>query len=988
VLYGYALGAFRGFPKGVDAYAHLTMLRFVHENWPHIRWNPYWYGGIPYYLIYAPLPHLITVGLMRVTGWPPEVAMLFMEAVSLVATIMGLFLLLNEAVGRLHALLLGSLFLIVAPPFWGVIVSGGAYARILSLMWLPLSSYLVLRWNRDPRPANYILAVTASGVGFSSHLQVGLFVLGTAILLTYFYNSAEKLTIRLQRVFMIAAPSFLLAGYFYIPFILSRPIQFFGKPHLPGPINIVSVLTPDGWNIIPLYVLFVLFLTALLIRFQTGFSPDRLAQARAATKTFQTVLLLLFLYAFTSLVPPELYIFSPYDSPFYIVLYSSMLIGVLAARLKARVLRIYVPILLASLILISLYQYPSLAKHVWDSGAESWYSGYYVSQQLVKIPEEAGFRFGADWDGATSWFNYKYAVPQVLGFYDINVAPRADWNHLAVNTIWKDKDEELLTDHLADWNSIKWLMVGFPHYNYQKFNASSNYRLLNKIDTPTMYTMYLFEHRGASPIVSATNAVTVGVIGSYEYYTSFFKLLSLCRCESRSVIPVYLGDDVSLGPLEGIDVILLRPEGRILGDRALWAGLAGRGEWPLIIDGSSIRASYPDPSPVAESYKPLEGEGWDFTLVSWDALRLLDIYATPIRGASYTYPESVREGGRVLLEHRGLPIMVEKDHGGRRVIWLGISLVEEGWRERSQQAALLMLRLIERATGFRLKNVRVSQLYDADDASATESWRVSWTTPNATGRIDHNGTVIGLSYEFRDKRYDDQVNFLYDPPGTWNLSEAQYLYIRLFSNGDGHSVIIYLEDGDYRDSYWFELRLTGVGWREVVYPIYGMEKFGKPRIWSIDRLEIVVNDHPDTYGEDGYHIIYLKEVSVVELEDSTTYLRYVVNRPNPELVEIYVEEPARGVLFKETHHDRWTATLVEASGRERRLNIHHAGPGFMFVALPKETEYPARVVLKYEQSWQDLAGYLATALTSASLATYVVVPRAPPPRLESEGTPR
>jgi hypothetical protein len=113
-----------------------------------------------------------------------------------------------------------------------------------------------------------------------------------------------------------------------------------------------------------------------------------------------------------------------------------------------------------------------------------------------------------------------------------------------------------------------------------------------------------------------------------------------------------------------------------------------------------------------------------------------------------------------------------------------------------------------------------------------------------------------------------------------------------------------------------------------------------------------------------------------------------VNRPNPELVEIYVEEPARGVLFKETHHDRWTATLVEASGRERRLNIHHAGPGFMFVALPKETEYPARVVLKYEQSWQDLAGYLATALTSASLATYVVVPRAPPPRLESEGTPR
>jgi len=989
VLYGYVLGAFRGFPKGVDAYAHLTMLRFVHENWPHIRWNPYWYGGIPYYLIYAPLPHLITVGLMRVTGWPPEAAMLFMEAISLVATVVGLFLLLNEATGRIHAFLLGSLFLIVTPPFWGLIVSGGAYARILSLMWLPLSSYLVLRWNRDPRPANYILAVTVTAVGFSSHLQVGLFVLGTAILLTYFYTSAERLTIRLRRVFMLAVPSFLLAGYFYVPFILSRPVQFFGKPHLPGPINIVTVLTPDGWNILPLYVLFVLFLTALLLRFQTESLPDRLVQVRAVTKTFQTVLLLLFLYAFTSLVPPELYIFSPYDSPFYIVLYSSMLIGVLAARLKRDILRIYIPIILASLIFISLYQYPFLAKHVWDSGAESLYSGYYVSQQLVKISEEAGFRFGADWDGATSWFNYKYAVPQVLGFYDINVAPRADWNHLTVNTIWKDKDEMLLTNHLADWNSIKWLMVGFPHYNYEKFNTSSDYKLLRRIDTPTMYTMYLFEYRGASPIVSATNAVTVGVIGSYEYYASFFKLLSLCRCGSRSVIPVYLGDGGSLGPLEGVEVILLRPDGHILSDRALWARLAGPGEWSLIIDGSGIKASYPYPSPVTESHTPLEGKEWSFTLVDRDVLKYLDIYAMPVRGASYTYPEGVREGARLLLEHQGLPVIVEASHGERRVIWLGISLVEEGWRERNQQAAHLMLRLIERAAGFRLKNVRVKQLYDANDASATEYWRVSWTTPNATGRIDHNGTVIGLSYNFRDKRHDEQVNFLYNPPGTWNLSEAQYLYIRLFSNGEGHSITIYLEDGDYRDSYWFEFRLTGIGWREVIYPIDGMKRFGEPRIGAIDKIEIVLNDYPDTYGEEGYHTIYLKEISMIDLEDSIVAPRYLVHRPNPELVEIYVEELARGVLFKETHHDRWTATLVEASGLERRLNIHQAGPGFMFVPLPKETEYPARIVLKYEQSWQDLAGYLATALTSASLAAYVVASRARLPLgLNRRGTAR
>jgi uncharacterized membrane protein len=487
--------AFKDFPKGVDAYAHLSMIKFVLDNWPHIRWNPYWYGGLPYYLTYAPLPHLLTAGVIKITGWSPEFTMTVLEAATLVIMVIGLFILINEVTGSLYAFLLSSFMLLISPVFWGMIVSGGAYARILSLMWLPLSAYFVLKWNQRPRRINYLFAVLITSIGFSSHLQVGLFTITTALLLTYFYHSSEKVYTRLKWVGRIIIPSFLLSAYFYIPFIFSKPSQFLGKPHLPGPVNIVAALSPDGWNIIPFYILIFGVIITIFMRFRKEPPPDKPVQMIATTKSIQTILLLLFIYAFTSLIPPELYVFSPYDAPFYIVLYLSVLIGLLSIRIKKSIIKVVTPFFLLHLFLISLFQYPIILKHVWNSGVESWYSGYYVSQQLVKIPEEMNFRFGVDWDGATSWFNYKYAIPQILGFYDINLAPRPYWNQLLIDTVWKNEGELALTNYLIDWNAIKWLMVGFPHYNYPKFlSESSYYKIISKVDTPTMYTMYLFEY--------------------------------------------------------------------------------------------------------------------------------------------------------------------------------------------------------------------------------------------------------------------------------------------------------------------------------------------------------------------------------------------------------------------------------------------------------------------------------------------------------------
>jgi hypothetical protein len=975
LLYGYTIGAFRDFPKGVDAYAHLSMIKFVLDNWPHIRWNPYWYGGLSYYLIYAPLPHLLTAAVVKITGWPIELTMLFLEATALVIMIIGLFLLINEVTRNPYVFLSSTFMLISSPVFWGLIVSGGAYARILSLMWLPLSAYFVLKWNQHPRRINYLLAVLITSIGFSSHLQVGLFIIANAIFLTYFYHSSEKVSIRLKWVFKITIPSFLLSAYFYIPFIFSKPSQFFGKPHVPGPINITTVLSQDNWNVIPFYIL-IFGAIAFLLKYKRGGAPDILVRISPVIKSIQIILLLLFIYAFTSLIPPELYVFSPYDAPFYIVLYLSVLIGLLLAQIRGKsIIKVSTIFFLLFLFLTSLVQYPIILKHVWNSGVESWYSGYYVSQQLVKLPNETNFRFGADWDGATSWFNYKYTIPQVLGYYDINIAPRSYWNQLLIDTVWKNEGELSLTNYLIDWNAIKWIMVGFPYYNYRKFlNEPNYYKVISKVDTPTMYTMYLFEYNNASPIVSATNAVTIGVLSDEEYYKNFFLLLSLSSYNSKNIIPIRLEEDkIYLRQWKDLDIILLHPNEQQLKDNMLWESLADyvREGGALIIDGNNIKANYPIPSPIKESNVFLTSiDKWNFTFIDKEVLKYVDILALPLSNFSFTTLDKIREGSRVLLENNGLPIIVEAQYNNGRVIWFGLDIVRTGWQEKSYSASQLLIKLIEQATRIQLKEMEKFQLYSVENMDAIKYWSVSWTTVNASGKINFNKTTTELIYIFKDEKHDDQVNYLYDPPGSWNLSNQEYLYIRLFGDGSGHKITVYLQNDDYRDSFWFDFNLDWVGWREIVYPISEMKKYGQPNIKAINKIEIVINDQFDAFGDGKPHSFYLNEISTITYKDIIDKLEYSVKRLNPEIVIIDLAKPARGVLFKETYFDRWSASVVKNGAKKQELTIYRAGPDFMYVRIPKEVKFPIKVVFEYKISVVDWLGYISSLLTLASLFLY------------------
>ena len=67
---GVALGAWTGFPKGTDAYAHMTRLRFVAEYFPRHEWLYGWSAGMPTFETYPELPYIVAAPLAKAFGAP------------------------------------------------------------------------------------------------------------------------------------------------------------------------------------------------------------------------------------------------------------------------------------------------------------------------------------------------------------------------------------------------------------------------------------------------------------------------------------------------------------------------------------------------------------------------------------------------------------------------------------------------------------------------------------------------------------------------------------------------------------------------------------------------------------------------------------------------------------------------------------------------------------------------------------------------------
>nr|NIO68688.1 hypothetical protein [Anaerolineae bacterium] len=70
--YGHTFGVWGGFPKGLDAYNHLTRVKYWLDYFPNISWQYHWGGGMLFYRTYGPLLHILVALTVKFFGASPE----------------------------------------------------------------------------------------------------------------------------------------------------------------------------------------------------------------------------------------------------------------------------------------------------------------------------------------------------------------------------------------------------------------------------------------------------------------------------------------------------------------------------------------------------------------------------------------------------------------------------------------------------------------------------------------------------------------------------------------------------------------------------------------------------------------------------------------------------------------------------------------------------------------------------------------------------
>src|SRR4030042_919734 len=180
-----------GFPKGRDAYAYLTKIKYILEYFPHVFWNPFWDSGTPTWLwSYPPASMHLAAAISYFFHQNPEAALSWMAFGSFTVFILGVFwFIFNLSKNSVLAFLV-ALILIYTPASWGWWADGGNYVRVFGLGALGFflftySGFLVYK-NR----LFWVVTVFSFALALTSHFLIGALVFLIFVLETLFYSNS------------------------------------------------------------------------------------------------------------------------------------------------------------------------------------------------------------------------------------------------------------------------------------------------------------------------------------------------------------------------------------------------------------------------------------------------------------------------------------------------------------------------------------------------------------------------------------------------------------------------------------------------------------------------------------------------------------------------------------------------------------------------------------------------------------------------------
>ncbi len=698
--------AFVGFPKGYDAFGHMSKIKLLVDDFPNVDWNFEWYAGQFYSEGSFPALFHYAGGLLVFAGVSTAGSLVLMAAVSFITIGGALYGLVRSAGGTRWTGVMAALVLVGSSGYWVYIIEGGLYPRIVAMAFLALFAFFATVYQTMRSPIVYLAMVLSLAATLSSHLLVGAIAVAFSILfIVALPTTASK---RLFEGIRLLIPTALLVTYFYLPYIgtFSRPapVPLFTREYSTLPLTaLFAPGTPGGqFESLPFF----------LVPLAVGVPLAALVTRRLPRQPLARGLMVVcglagaasLVYAFYGLPAPRptfIYNFQPGQALFFASWFLAALIGL--ALIGLRPPRAVMAAATVVLFTFALMASIDMARGVVNSDNTLTHQ---LQSALSVDSSERQFRIATNFDAASGWIDSQADVPQTDGYQQQGVL-QPGWQYWLLTAVWSHGPNYQEANFLLDWYAVRWVYGGLDPAVVQRFEARPDLYQPLRPDLPS--EAQAFEHASSGPILSARSTRTALVIGDSASYALIVRALALSGFDSQSLIPIRGGqylDDYSVEDLTQYSQVILY--GYSVHDQAKAFALLARyvsagGSAYVEAGSSSLDASNSPPAPIpgARIVRTTLGPSWNLQDQGSPITAGIDlssfapaVYQGGPWGVSYIPPADITSLAHPVLTSDGRPLMVAGAFGKGRVVWSGMNLPYHAQSTQNAQESKLLAQAI------------------------------------------------------------------------------------------------------------------------------------------------------------------------------------------------------------------------------------------------------------------------------------------------------
>lgn len=350
------------------------------------------------------------------------------------------------------------------------------------------------------------------------------------------------------------------------------------------------------------------------------------------------------------------------------------------------------------------------------------------------------------------WWNSFYNMPLVRGYIDPPIAASERgglfWLDIAIANDSLTLDFKVPEDiaynnslFLLDWNGIYYFEGGrlsskgpspgpssylVKNNVFEKIEEVTTYGAVLRyqtasgkpelhLDIPQKLKYFKIKDEYTSPVLTATNAPSVAIFSTLAGYEDFLRMIATQNINSKKLIPINAGkyvDSLSLTELQNFDAVFLYHYDYHSKNKAfdnLYKYVQAGGKVFIDTDSEtkdSISSNLPQIFPMDRLTRKGESKEWDISVGSSDILKGVDVSKFgPLifnddqwKLSTLTEDGKLKEGSNIVLKHKGLPILVERNIGSGKVIWSGFNFPYHYNQYKSQDEAKLFINILNQFT--------------------------------------------------------------------------------------------------------------------------------------------------------------------------------------------------------------------------------------------------------------------------------------------------